>query len=162
MPEPLVLDVGAGRNGSRSDAVTLDLSTVYRPDVQGDVMALPFSANRFDRVICHHILEHLPRERLVSVMNEIWTVLKPGGVADIEVPVFPYWPAIADPTHVSFFVPQTFAYFVICREDHEHGRTMECVEDKRRLYGIRPWELVRRERLLDGQVLRVLLRKVTE
>lgn len=156
-----VLNIGAGRKQAEGE-ITLDVSTVYGPDMRGDALRLPFAANRFDRVVCHHVLEHLPREHLVQAMNEMWVVLRPGGIADIEVPVFPYWTAMADPTHVSFFVPQTFDYFLICRRDHEHGEAWPCLEDKRRLYGIRPWELVARERHSEGSILRVWLRKVEE
>jgi SAM-dependent methyltransferase len=47
-------------------------------------------------------------------MNEAHRVLKPGGVFEVIVPIVNdplTWHAIADPTHVSFWVPESFHYF---------------------------------------------------
>jgi hypothetical protein len=65
------------------------------------------------------------------------------------------WPtedAIADPQHVSFYVSQTFDYFV------KDGT----FEEQRLLYGIKPWVIQQRERLNYGRILYVLLRKVSD
>lgn len=120
------------------------------PEVWSDARALPFQDGAFSEVKAHHVLEHIPREALIGVMNECWRVTEPGGRIDIEVPVFPYWTAIADPTHISFFVSQTFDYF---SEGAGH-------DDHMRLYGIKPWRLLRRTRMSDGQILGVEMEKV--
>ena len=91
-------------------------------------------------------MEHIPAgmER-ITVMNEAWRTLIPGGPFEIRVPLFPRWEAIADPTHVSFWVPQSFLYF-----------TGQIAADAD--YGIKLWEL---ENVIvhDGWELRAILRK---
>lgn len=59
-----------------------------------------------------HVMEHVPAgaER-IAVFNEAHRVLAPGGTFEIIVPLFPSWQAMADPTHVSYWVEQSFAYF---------------------------------------------------
>jgi SAM-dependent methyltransferase len=50
-----------------------------------DIVAVPFAADYFDLVICNHVLEHVPDDRLA--MREILRVLKPGGTAVLQVPI---------------------------------------------------------------------------
>jgi hypothetical protein len=48
-------------------------------------------------------------------MNEIHRVLRPGGVLHVLAPCSGCVNALADPTHVRLFNPQTFKYFCIGR-----------------------------------------------
>jgi SAM-dependent methyltransferase len=50
-----------------------------------DVTNIPFEADRFDLVICNHVLEHVPDDG--KAMSEICRVLKPGGRAILQVPL---------------------------------------------------------------------------
>ncbi len=54
-----------------------DLETV-------DLLDIPYADNRFDWIICNHVLEHIPDD--VSAMRELFRVLKPGGRAVLQVP----------------------------------------------------------------------------
>jgi ubiquinone/menaquinone biosynthesis C-methylase UbiE len=58
------------------------------PDVVADLSdGLPmFDRDTFDEVRLNHVLEHLPLEPLKLTLAAVFRVLKPGGVADIEVP----------------------------------------------------------------------------
>jgi SAM-dependent methyltransferase len=79
-----------------------------------------------------HVMEHIPAgQDRIDVMNEAWRVLIPGGTFQIIVPLiigltqdtprgqssergmlsWISWPAIADPTHVSFWCIESFSYF---------------------------------------------------
>lgn len=52
--------------------------------VEADLTSLPFVDNRFDYVICSHVLEHVPDD--ISALREILRVLKPRGAALLLVP----------------------------------------------------------------------------
>ncbi len=67
---------------------------------------LPYEDNSVEIVKCLHILEHI--QNFVALMKEIWRVLKPDGILYIRVPEFGCAAAVADPTHVRFFVPESF------------------------------------------------------
>ena len=105
------LDLGAG--GKRIlDFIALDKDPKTKPDVVHDIQhEFPFPDNHFDVVRAHHILEHVHTDRKVFVMHEIWRVLKPGGIADIELPAYPYPEAVQDPTHFSLWHRNSFWYF---------------------------------------------------
>lgn len=57
----------------------------YPPEVVDlDATELPLADSHFDVVICNHVLEHIPDDRLA--MAEIHRVLAPGGTAILQVP----------------------------------------------------------------------------
>ena len=64
--------------------ITSDLNSPLA-DVQADICNLPFSDQQFDWVVCNHVLEHIPRDKIA--MQEIFRVLKHGGTAILQVPL---------------------------------------------------------------------------
>ncbi len=60
---------------------------LYSPivDVKTDIRNLVFEDNKFDFLICNHVLEHIDDEQ--KAMKEILRVLKPGGKAILQVPI---------------------------------------------------------------------------
>ncbi len=64
--------------------ITSDLNSPLA-DVQADICNLPFSDQQFDWVVCNHVLEHIPSDKIA--MQEIFRVLKPGGTAILQVPL---------------------------------------------------------------------------
>lgn len=62
-------------------------------------------------------LEHLSREpgapanEFIFVMNEVFRVLTPGGVALFVTPAYPLTTAFQDPTHVNILTRDTYEYF---------------------------------------------------
>ncbi|MDR2971151.1 MAG: methyltransferase domain-containing protein [Bacteroidales bacterium] len=52
-----------------------------------DILNIPFDNDFVDLIICNHVLEHIPDDRLA--MNELYRVLKPGGHAILQVPISP-------------------------------------------------------------------------
>lgn len=143
--EGVHLNVGAGWDAS-GGFIRLDCATVNRPHLQADTRCLPLADESCDSIRCFHLLEHIRREDLVALMNEFWRATKFGGVLDIEVPLFPSDDAMADPSHVSFFVSRTFDYFAWNTE----AGTGEAVS-----YGIKFWKMVRRQRLGHNSILGV-------
>jgi len=93
----------------------------------GDVIAcwvgfepLPFDQSCADVVTAFDFLEHLPRSLwrdnqlvnpFIEAMNEIWRVLKPGGVFIARTPAYPHPEAFQDPTHVNIITDTTVSYF---------------------------------------------------
>lgn len=80
----------------------------------------PTGDNTVDAVRASHVMEHIPSgQDRITVMNEVWRVLKPGHDFTIIVPIVMAnnkfhngWQAWADPTHVSYWVyPESFQYF---------------------------------------------------
>lgn len=54
--------------------------------LQADLTNLPIQSNCIDAVTCNHVIYQIPPEQQASVFNELWRVLKPGGIA-----VIIYW-----------------------------------------------------------------------
>lgn len=73
----------------------------------------PTPDNSIDAIRASHVMEHIPSGKpRIDVMNEAHRVLKSGGIFEIIVPfMVGTWHAIADPTHVSFWVVESFHYF---------------------------------------------------
>lgn len=79
---------------------------------------IPVDDGSVDRLRASHVMEHIPAgaER-IFVMNEAYRALRSGGEFEIIVPTVPTgpngvtWHAFADPTHVSFWVKESFHYF---------------------------------------------------
>jgi predicted SAM-dependent methyltransferase len=50
-----------------------------------DITAIPFPENSFDAIVCNHVLEHVPQDRLA--LSELFRIMKPGGWGSIQVPM---------------------------------------------------------------------------
>jgi len=113
------LNLGSGlapRAGS--EWVNLDYNKDYIPPTKYDVYGvvadlenpLPFKDYTFSFVLMQHILEHI--KNYEQLMCETYRVLKIGGRLIIKVPYAFCRAAIADPTHVRQFVPESFFHFL--------------------------------------------------
>ena len=65
--------------------ITADLESPLA-DVKLDVHDIPFEADTFDVVFCNHVLEHVQDDK--QAMREILRVMKPGGWAILQIPLF--------------------------------------------------------------------------
>ena len=62
-----------------------------------DVMDIPLGDDLYDVVFCNHVLEHVDDE--LKAMKELCRILKPGGLAIMQVPQNPdLKKTISDPT----------------------------------------------------------------
>jgi len=134
------LEIGGGTLAS-PDAYNLDANPAHAtPGWNRFAQQAPWPCDdgTFDTIKASHVMEHIPAgvDR-ITVMNEAYRALKPGGQFTIIVPgivarnagEFLGWWAIADPTHVSFWLPESFHYF---------DGTFAANAD----YGIRIWNTV--------------------
>ncbi|MBG6131214.1 putative SAM-dependent methyltransferase [Aquimarina sp. EL_43] len=71
------------RNLKHLDYTTTDLNSPLA-DVKADICNLPFADGEYDIIFCNHVLEHIPDD--TAAMQEILRVLKPGGMAILQIP----------------------------------------------------------------------------
>lgn len=72
------------RNMPNLEYLTADLESPIA-DYHFDLHEIPFGPGTFDMVLCNHVLEHVKDDR--KVMTEILRILKPGGMAVLQVPI---------------------------------------------------------------------------
>ena len=65
------------------DYTTTDLFSPLA-DVKADICDLPFDDDQYDLILCNHVLEHIPDD--TKAMRELYRVLKPGGMAILQIP----------------------------------------------------------------------------
>lgn len=110
MTGPVVINLGCGSRKAPGE-IGVDCYSASAADVLSELSdGLPFADNSAERIICSHVLEHVPD--LVRTMEEIHRVLVPGGRLLIESPYFAHPDAFRDPTHRRFFTWGSFDYFV--------------------------------------------------
>ncbi len=64
--------------------ITTDYEGEFQADEQYDIQAIDLPDETLDIVLCYHILEHIPNDRMA--MKELHRVLKYGGVCYIQTP----------------------------------------------------------------------------
>lgn len=118
------LDLGCGTDKPDSpflnDHKWIGLDRIDTPavDVVHDLCdtPLPFDTNEFDHVRAQNVLEHLPRDAFIAVLEEIHRITKPGGCVEVTGPHYLSWNAdTAD--HYRSFSRTTFDVFT---PDHEY------------------------------------------
>jgi SAM-dependent methyltransferase len=67
------------------DYLSVDLDSPHAMK-RCDITAIPEPDGAFDVVICNHVLEHIPDDR--QAMRELRRVLRPGGLAVLQHPVY--------------------------------------------------------------------------
>ena len=109
------LDLGCGNK--KDGDIGLDFHRTPAVDVQASLLGgLPFRDEVFHRVASHQVLEHLPlghvggKDPLFELSDEVWRIVKPGGIWETDVPYALSYAPYSDPTHRRFFVPETFQW----------------------------------------------------
>ena len=67
------------------DYITGDIESPLA-DIEMDIHNIPFNDDTFDVIFCNHVLEHVKND--ILAMEEIKRVLKPGGWAILQIPLF--------------------------------------------------------------------------
>lgn len=84
--------------------------------IEGSIVDIPISSECIDIVLCNHVIEHVPD--VMSALEQLYRILKPGGLAIIGVPNegcllanirnYVVQPSISKTTdHVHFFVKES-------------------------------------------------------
>jgi SAM-dependent methyltransferase len=72
-------------HSSRHVSADLGAFFIKRIDVKMSIVDLPFADDRFDVVLCSHVLEHIEDDR--RALSEIHRVMKPHGWAILQTPM---------------------------------------------------------------------------
>lgn len=83
--ETVRLNLGCGRD-VRPGWVNVDLHPANPEVIRAELPELPFRDGSADEVLLSHVLEHFGFADGLRLTQEIFRVLRPGGVATIEVP----------------------------------------------------------------------------
>ena len=122
------LDIGSGPNPRNpfksSEIFGVDIRSY---DINANVKKcligfdqIPFENSYFDCVTAYDVLEHIPRFSktnessafpFVSAINEVWRVLKVGGVFYSQTPCYPMKEVFQDPTHVNIMTEDTLRFY---------------------------------------------------
>lgn len=78
----------------------INLENAFLQDIQ---------SNSIELIRAFHILEHI--NNFIPLMKELHRVLKHDGILHIRVPEFPCRASVSDPTHVRYFVPESFYHW---------------------------------------------------
>ena len=97
------LNLGCGQR-HLADFVNVDKEPKAKPDVLCDLETFPwpFETASADEIVASHVMEHLGQALpiFLGIMQEIYRILRPGGILEIKTPHHRsdgYW---GDPTHV--------------------------------------------------------------
>lgn len=128
-PQARALDLGCGKTPKNPFQAQqlLGVDVAYGVDASRQIYAcdlgiepLPFPDQHFDFVTAFDLIEHIPRVvqlgqgrhlPFIFLMNEVFRVLKPGGLFLSHTPAYPHMAAFSDPTHVNFITPHTFKQY---------------------------------------------------
>lgn len=103
------LNLGCGHD-TKPGWVNVDRVKLPGVDLVWDLetLPLPFRDGEFEEVVCFDVLEHL---EYIPVLEEIFRIMKPGGILRVRVPHFTSKNSYTDPTHRKLFAFRTFDFF---------------------------------------------------
>jgi SAM-dependent methyltransferase len=78
---------------------------------------LPFPDSTIRSIITHHCFEHVG-DGFVSLVEECYRVLEPGGILRVITPLFPSTSAVEDPDHRRYFMQNSWNF---CQGKPEPG-----------------------------------------
>ena len=117
------LHIGCG-NDYKKGYINCDVSSDVKCDKIVDLeKELPFKDNSVSEVLANHVFEHI--NNFVQLMHELHRICKKDAKLEIRTPFYSAWGQFNDPTHVRFFTPFTFNYFVKGNYSHE----VKCSKD---------------------------------
>jgi len=117
--------LGAGKD-HQAGYINVDIFPFEGIDIVADVTkGLPFKDNEMDYVFSQDFMEHLPPESKVFVINEIWRVLRPGGIMEHLIPNAGSRNDFGYPSHLSHWNLQQFEHFDVDSYRYKKDRDYE-------------------------------------
>ena len=106
-----VIELGCGLRKAEG-AIGLDINPRSDADVLCNLDSgnLPFRDSSIDKVLACDVLEHV--DNFVAVVEDIWRILKPGGILEVSAPFMSSVNYFSDPTHRRAFTSKSFDYFI--------------------------------------------------
>lgn len=122
---PQKVYLGAGKH-HMDGWLHVDRHPFPNTDIVCDItQGLPFKDSSIGHVYSQDFLEHVPPESKIDVMNEMWRVLKPGGIMEHVVPQAGSQNDFGSPTHLSHWTQQQFEHFDVNSYRYEKDRDYE-------------------------------------
>lgn len=114
------VDLGCGKL-KRGD-IGIDISSATDADIICNLgfEDIPLEDEIATKVTAYDFIEHVPfvvwdnsqrKTPMIHLFNEVWRILKPGGVFEMFIPFYPNLEAFRDPTHCTFWTEETIDYF---------------------------------------------------
>lgn len=117
--------LGAGKD-AKEEYINIDFFPFPKIDIVADITkGIPLDDSSVDEVFSQDFLEHLPTESKVFVINEIWRILKDGGVMEHWIPNAGSRNDFGSPTHLSHWSLQQFEHFDVDSYRYEKDRDYE-------------------------------------
>lgn len=107
----LIIDLGAGNRRAVPEAISVDVSSATKPDVNWNLNSVPypFDDSSASMVYCRDVLEHV--DDLVLVLEEIHRIGRRDCIVEITAPHYSCSNTFRDPTHRRGFSAGSFDYF---------------------------------------------------
>lgn len=106
------LNLGCGTK-PMAGYINIDMRDLPGVDLIHDVSTgLEFQDNSVDEIRAYDFLEHVSHYRVRFLIEEIWRVLKPGGIFESSTPSTDGRGAFQNPTHISFWNYNSWLYWM--------------------------------------------------
>lgn len=128
-----------GRPESFQELVTLDSDPFCKPTHLHDLndLPLPFPSNTFDEIHAYEVLEHVGRQgdyrSFFGLFQELWRILKPGGLLCATTPAWNSIWAWSDPGHTRIISHGSLVFLSQAEYERQVGKTP--MTDYRGTYG---------------------------
>jgi len=112
MDEIKKVDFGCGTR-KKEGYFGIDITSYEGVDHTQDLRftRLPFKDQQLEVAYASHFVEHLDFHESLYFFNEVWRVLKIGGIFEVIVPHAMSYAQVADLSHKSAWTEDTFGYF---------------------------------------------------
>ncbi|PIN84926.1 MAG: hypothetical protein COV47_04880 [Candidatus Diapherotrites archaeon CG11_big_fil_rev_8_21_14_0_20_37_9] len=130
-----ILDIACGMR-KLNGAIGIDYDSKSNADIIADATKLPFKNNEFDTVFCLNFLEHT--FKFDEVLTEIHRVLKPNGIAHIEVPYYNSYNFGQTPFHYIMFCETTMHDWYTNQGTFKRYTKAKFIVDEMDLYFTKP------------------------